>query len=282
MACVSLCLKLTSPLLAQVLSWLTEETLLYHAYIDESGDEGTGPKSSPWLTLGCIIIPESESEETKNYLRKGINRIWASGEPPEHVHFQGIRNHNQRKALLRMAAGLNFTSCMVPLKKGALRPEVLAGMRCPLLYNYAAKHLLERISWFGASRRQQVRITIAARNEDTWKGFKEYLDVLKIKTQEHDIKWEYLETIRSRPASHNLILQATDWVVSGFTLGLNPDQYDNVETVFTEIMWGRFWVRSGKFWTYGIRYLPTNYDRKDQELFRKIGAWLEDPTAIRR
>lgn len=33
-------------------------------------------------------------------------------------------------------------------------------------------------------------------------------------------------------------------------------------------------------WSYGVKVLPSNCDRKKEKLFRKIDTWLEDPTSF--
>ena len=133
---------------------------LLHAYIDESGDEGTGEKSSKWLVLGALIVQENEIPGAKAYLQKGVEGVWKGRKPPTHVHFQKVPTHGQRKALLHMLKGLNFTACTVAAKKRDFSGEILKGLKCPRMYNYLAKHLIERISWFGRDRNESVRLDL--------------------------------------------------------------------------------------------------------------------------
>ena len=254
---------------------------MIHAYIDESGDEGINGSSSPWLVLGCVLLYERDVPGAKEYLTNGVARVWSGRKPPAHVHFQKVQSHSQRKALLHMASGLNFVASTVAVKKEEMPDQVLSRLKSPWLYNYVAKHLLERISWYGADRGQAVHVSFASRSESSWTEFESYIELLKTRP-DHQIKFHYIASIRNTPANQNVLLQAADWMVSGYAAGLNPDSFGNVETCFTEILWGKFWMRYGKLWPYGTKILPAAVQRQNEQLFRKIDAWLEDPTTLIR
>jgi hypothetical protein len=257
-----------------------KERFMLSAFIDESGDEGTSDKSTPWLTLGCLSIGQKEVAGARQYLNEGVAKVWKNQKTPSHVHFTKVTNHAQRKALLNMLCGLNFTACTVALRKSEMDSTTLHGLHCPKMYNYIARHLLERLSWYAADRSGQISITFATRNEDSWKQLKTYLSHLR--TQNTQIKWEHIGSIRNTPCQLDILLQAADWITGAYTAGLNPDGFGEVETLYTEILWGKFWMRKGKLWPYGTKVLPSNYDRTKEKLFRKIDAWLEEPTSIIR
>ena len=252
---------------------------MFHAFVDESGDEGVTQSSSAWLCLGAFIIRETEINPTKQYLANGVKNVWRGSRPPAHVHFQQISSHSKRKALLHMLCGLNFTAVVICSKKSSFREETLRALKCPTLYNYLAKHLLERLSWFAHDYGQKVRVSFASRNQISWTDFETYIELLRDRPDKHQIRFETIDSIGNIPANMNSCVQAADWITSGVACGLNPDEYDNVETAYAEILWGKFWVRKGNLWSYGIKCVP-QFDSKKEKLFRKIGTWLEDPTTI--
>jgi len=84
----------------------------------------------------------------------------------------------------------------------------------------------------------------------------------------------------SIPANVNSLLQAADWITGGVAAGLNPDSYGQVELSYAEILWGKYWLRQGRFWSYGLKIIPTSHDQKQEKLFRRINTWLEDPTTL--
>jgi uncharacterized protein DUF3800 len=229
--------------------------------------------------LGCIIIEEKDAPSAREFLKDGISKVWKGRQPPEHVHFNKVQSHSQRKALLNMLKGLNFTSSIIAIRKDALSSSARDGMKCPRMYNYLAKHILERISWFAADRGDTVHITFASRSESSWEEFEDYIKILR-RQNSHQIKFCHIGAIKNVPAAKERLLQAADWITSGVACGLNCDGFEEVETCYTEILWGKFWIRRSKLWPYGIKVLPHDYERKKEKLFRKIDAWLEDPASI--
>ncbi len=251
---------------------------MYHAFIDESGDEGVSASSSPWLALGGLIVLEKEIQRSKEFLGSGVAGIYAGKKVPAHVHFHKIDSHSRRKALLTMLCGLTFNCIVMTSNKGQFHPDALKGLKCPKLYNYMARYLLERISWYGRDRGQKVNVTFASRSEVSWTCFEEYIE--KLKEQQTQIKFEYIGSITNIPANTNSMVQSADWITSGIACGLNPDPFDDVETRYAEILLGKFWKRGGNLWSYGLKVLPSGCDRKKERLFRKIDTWLEDPTSM--
>jgi uncharacterized protein DUF3800 len=253
---------------------------MLHAFIDESGDEGVSGKSSPWLSLGGLIVLERDVHGSKSYLADGVGRIYTGKKVPAHVHFHKITSHSMRKALLQMLCGLNFNAIVVASRKDAFHPDALRDLKCPKLYNYMARYLLERISWYGRDRNLRVNVTFASRSEVPWDAFAEYVN--KLRDQPTQIAFDYIAGLTNIPANTNSLVQSADWITSGVTCGLNPDECGDVETCYAEILWGKFWMRGKNLWSYGLKILPKTCDRKNERLFRKIDTWLEDPTFIAR
>jgi hypothetical protein len=253
---------------------------LLHAFFDEAGDEGLTGKSTPWLCIGGWVVPEAELDGIKKFLAEGAEKVWRGGnKPPSHIHFQQIASHAQRKALLKMLCGLNFTALSTVAHKQSFRKETLAAFKCPTMFNFVAKHALERVSWLGKSYQRTIAVTFASRAEDSWAQLKKYIEILRGRT-DHQIHFNYIHSITNTPANVNSLVQAADWISSSVANGLNPDKYGNVECGYAEILWGKFWNKNGKFWTYGMKVLPYDFDRKNEELFRKIDTRLDDPTSI--
>jgi hypothetical protein len=253
---------------------------MLHAFIDESGDDGFSAKSSRWLVLGAYIILESEMPSVKLKFLNGIKEIWKT-DPPDHVHFVDCP-HTKRKALLNLVKGINLTCMYVGVRKDALGEEAAKRLACPTLYFYLAKHLVERLSWFARDSGMKVRITFAQRSQVSFTELKSYFYDTLIHSgyPTHSIEFNCIDSMGSIPANVNTLLQAADWITGGFTAGLNPDTYDQVELAYAEILWGKYWMRSGKFWSYGMKYIPTTFDRKQEKLFKRIDTWIEDPTTL--
>jgi len=255
---------------------------MLHAFIDESGDDGMTSKSSSWLLLAGYAIPESEMNAMKCSLAAGVQHIWSGKTVPSHVHFCQA-SHTKRKALLQLVRGAssNLTIFAIAAHKPSLDPEEMSRLRCPSLYNYMAKFLVERLTWYAADCDKKVRMTFATRSQIPFGQLKTYLlCTLRGRSYPvHDIKYERLDSIGNIPANHNWLVQGADWIASGFASGLNQDQHGQVEIGYTEILWGKFWIRKGNLWSYGIKVIP-DFDRNEEKLFRRIGTWMEDPTTL--
>jgi Protein of unknown function (DUF3800) len=251
-----------------------------HAFIDESGDDGFAALSSRWLVLGGYVMQEAEMNPVKGQIASAVKQIWNSS-PPSHVHFVDCI-HSKRKALLNLVQGINLTCSVTAAHKASLSDSEIKHLKCPSLYCYTAKHLVERISWFARDRNEKVRITFAQRSQISISDLKSYFyDVLKNRTYPvHDIAFDHIDSMGGIPANANALLQAADWITSAIGAGLNPDPYGQVELSYAEILWGKFWKRNGKFWSYGMKIIPTTFDIKTSKLLKRMNTWLEDPTTL--
>ncbi len=214
----------------------------------------------------------------KQTIARGISKIWTT--PPSHVHFVTCP-HPKRKALLNLIKGIDLTCMLVAAHKGSLKPDEVTRLKCPSLYCYIAKHVVERLSWFARDRNDLVRITFAERSQIPFSKLKSYFyDVLQNRLYPvHDIKFSHIASMSCIPANLNSLVQAADWITGSVAAGLNPDTYGNVELSYAEVLWGKYWLRNGKFWSYGLKTIP-NIDHGNEKLFRRIDTWLEDPTTL--
>jgi hypothetical protein len=252
-----------------------------HAFVDESGDDGMSQRSTPWLILGALVISESDIVSMKQQLRAGIERIWMKDKAPSEIHFHKT-THPKRKALLHLLRTFDVKVMLVAAHKASLDPSEVSRLKCPALYHYMAKHVVERLTWYARDKSKKIRITFASRPQVSLTEFKDYFfKILKSRSKPvHDIAWEWLESIGVIPASQNILVQAADWLCAGIGAGLNADPHGDVETRYAEILWGTFWVRRGNLWSYGMKVIPTTYDRSQSKMLKQIGTWLEDPTTL--
>ena len=119
------------------------------AYVDESGDEGfifhpDGSGSSRWFVLSAAVIRKTDDlqlvscmKEVRTVLRKP---------PKEPLHFVDLK-HDQRIPSVRRVGELPIRTVKVLVYKPLIRePEKFQNTKY-LLYRYATRLLLERVSW---------------------------------------------------------------------------------------------------------------------------------------
>lgn len=151
----------------------------FNAYIDEAGDEGfkrpteIGPgTSSQWLVLTGVIVPEENDlplSRTVDELRTHL------GKPgPKPLHFRLLRTHERKRAAMALLATKPFVFSVVALWK----PGIFSGylQTPPHLYNYAARFLVERLSWYASERGRKLNLFFENRAATSYADLRRYMD----------------------------------------------------------------------------------------------------------
>ena len=121
----------------------------FKVYVDESGDEGfvfhaDGTGSSRWLVLSAVVVRAKNDlamvklvSDTRNLLGR---------KPNQHLHFSDLK-HEQRVPYVRQIAASSIRTVSVIIHKPGIHdPEKFQSEKF-LLYHYATRFLLERVSW---------------------------------------------------------------------------------------------------------------------------------------
>ena len=125
-------------------------------YIDESGDEGfifnaDGSGSSRWFVLSAVVIRREKDLQMVSCL-KIVREVL--GKPPKTpLHFVDLK-HEQRVPYIRRVGGLPMRTVSVLVCKPLIsEPEKFQNTKY-LLYRYATRLLLERVSWLCRDHRR--------------------------------------------------------------------------------------------------------------------------------
>ena len=121
----------------------------YHAYIDESGDDGFVFKewperaSSEWFVVSACVVRASRHSEASAVLHATIDPFESSHK----IHFAKL-HHEQRVAIIHGLARTPMRTICICFNKRALGTagHTLIGDG-RILYFYATRYLIERISW---------------------------------------------------------------------------------------------------------------------------------------
>lgn len=149
----------------------------FHAYIDESGDEGfkdvTIPtqNSSEWLVLAGVLVPEERNLE----LSRAVDdlRAYLRKPPPKPLHFRDLKPPAKKAGMVRLA-GYPFVFSVVALWKPRITAPFLR--TTPHLYNYACRFLIERLSWFAAARGRQLDLFFENRAGTSYNDLHSYMN----------------------------------------------------------------------------------------------------------
>lgn len=121
----------------------------YRVYIDESGDEGfvfhsDGSGSSRWFVLSAVVV-RKKNDLALVRLLENVRVILRKTHKKE-LHFRDLK-HEQRVPYVKQIATAHVKVISVLIHKPSLRdPEKFQSEKF-LLYRYASRYLLERVSW---------------------------------------------------------------------------------------------------------------------------------------
>ena len=117
-------------------------------YIDESGDEGfvfnaDGSGSSRWFVLSAAVIRKANDLQMVSCLKE--TRCVLGKSPKTPLHFVDLK-HDQRVPYIRRVGELPIRTVSVLIHKPLIvEPEKFQNTKY-LLYRYATRMLLERVS----------------------------------------------------------------------------------------------------------------------------------------
>src|SRR6266496_2764834 len=115
-------------------------------YIDESGDEGFlfGKGSSTWFVLSGVVTQKTTDLNTVKLVDTVRTTLGRKDQEP--LHFRNLK-HEHRLPFLHQIAQADLKTVSVLIHKPSIRNVELFQQKYRL-YFYAARLLLERISWY--------------------------------------------------------------------------------------------------------------------------------------
>ena len=154
-------------------------TRCFNACIDESGDEGLGtPGSSEWLVMaGVLMFQERDVVCTRavDRLRDVLDKP-----PPKPLHWRNLRRQQQKRKATSLLASEPLHCSIVALWKPAIVAEGAPGLhRKGYLYNYAARFLIERLSWFAKNGGRQLNLLFESRATTSYDDLRRYVQAIQ-------------------------------------------------------------------------------------------------------
>nr|VFJ43270.1 MAG: Protein of unknown function (DUF3800) [Candidatus Kentron sp. FM]VFJ43965.1 MAG: Protein of unknown function (DUF3800) [Candidatus Kentron sp. FM]VFK06018.1 MAG: Protein of unknown function (DUF3800) [Candidatus Kentron sp. FM] len=243
-------------------------------YIDESGDEGfvfhkDGSGSSRWFVLSAVVVRHRDDFEMISCLKE-VREVL--GKPPKTpLHFVDLK-HEQRVAYVRRVADRPIRTVNVLIYKPLIRePEKFQSTK-HLLYRYATRLLLERVSWFCRDKRRSgegngfARIIFSNRSNMSYEDIREYLRLLarqsELDSQRARIDFSTINPALIRSVEHSKLagLQAADAVASGIHFAVRLNRYRDTEPAYLRHLEKTLYRHKGRVMGYGLKVWPENYD----------------------
>lgn len=217
----------------------------FHAYIDESGDEGfkfrkssDEEASSDWFVLSAFVTRKTTDIETV----KVVDRVRQEFRlhPRKHIHWKDLK-HPQKVRYAQIIATLQARIITVCVHKPSLlEPETFQDRY--RLYFYAVRYLIERISWLARDRHNSVKwggdgtvqLIFSNRQGMSYNEMRDYLRLLEV--QKHsgkDIRIEFdripIDKMVTRTPGRYMGLQLADAAAGASFNAVERDKFGNTE-----------------------------------------------------
>lgn len=228
---------------------------LYRVYIDESGDRGLSSARSKVFILAAVVAKDSDELR----LRATRDHLCASlGKPTDTVlHWSAnVKGHSARKEVASVLGALPLTLCYAIVDKQSFQGTPTGLADSGRVYNYAARRLLERISWLMRDSGGAAYVTFAHVKNFKYAPFRGYLARLRADTG-CAIHWpSILGTPRIDQPQAKVLLQVADVAAGALAAAVVDDPYGRIEYVYLSLLESRIYRRPpGSILTYGLHVI---------------------------
>lgn len=242
----------------------------FAVYIDESGDEGfvfnaDGAGSSRWFVISAVVIRQVNDLQMVSCL-KGVREVLGK-QPQTPLHFVDLK-HEQRVPYIRRLGLLPIRTVSVLVYKPLISaPETFQNDKY-LLYRYATRLLLERVSWLCRDQRRAeegdgfCEIIFSNRSNMSYGDIRDYLRLLLNQAEDDPQRVQIDRTVidpeRIRSVEHSRLagLQVADAVASGFHFAVKVNRYGETESGYLPHLNRTIYRHKGVAVGYGLKIWP--------------------------
>jgi hypothetical protein len=236
----------------------------FRVYIDESGDEGFcfEKGSSAWFVLSAVVTREDADIATVKLVDDVREKL---GKKPRYtLHFRELQ-HPHRLPYVDAISRARLRAVSVLVHKPTIQEPEKFGSEPHLLYRFATRYLLERVSWLCRDHRKNeddtAKIYFSNRAAMSYDYIRDYLNVLKSNTGMFDVRIDWTAfsdppNITSAAHSSMMGLQIADAVASSLFYACEKTRLGYNEPRYAEMLSPIFYRRSGKLLGYGLKFWP--------------------------
>ena len=243
-------------------------------YIDESGDEGfvfkpDGAGSSRWFVLSAVVIRQTNDLQVVSCIKQV--RELLRKQPKAPLHFVELK-HEQRVPYIRRVGELPIRTVSVLVYKPFIsEPEKFQNTKY-LLYRYATRLLLERVSWLCRDHRREgegngfTDVIFSNRSNMSYEDIKAYLRLLTKQSQDNPQQVQIDPTVispdRISSVDHAKLagLQVVDAVASSLFAALKVNRYGETEPSYLPHLKKSFYRHKGELLGYGLKLWPEDLE----------------------
>lgn len=239
----------------------------FQVYIDESGDDGFsfGAGSSEWFVLSAVITRSAEDPAAVKVVDTVRQRLGRDPEERKPLHFRDLR-HEHRLVLVDEIARKPFRAVNVLVHKPSINePETFRERY--RLYFYAARYLLERVSWYCRDHRRasdpgdgSADLVFSNRGGMSYRELRDYLRLLESQSGLSDVRvdWSAIraDQVQAFTPGKQMGLQVADAVASAFYHAVQASQYGFAEDRYARMLRPVVYQYQGRYLGYGIKLWP--------------------------
>jgi hypothetical protein len=232
------------------------------AYVDESGDEGTGGNGSRWLVFACII-DTSPQADLPTFIDLAAAKIQRNQAVKRLPHFQDLQ-HRDKKGILDLYAQASWDGIVVASDTQQILPGSPLGTP-KRHYDYALRHVLERASQRARQAGEDLTFILEARRNFDVEDFRRYVKHLREKQsgkRNGHMCWEVVaeERILVALPAQEPILCVADAMAHALFKALEPDrEWGDYEMAYAEKVRHHLWRGSGtqpQLLGHGLTFMP--------------------------
>ena len=243
------------------------------AYVDESGDEGfvfnaDGSGSSRWFVLSAAVIRQTDDLQMVSCLKEVRSVLKKESKTP--LHFVDLK-HEQRVPYIRRVGELPIRTVSVLVYKPLIaEPEKFQNTKY-LLYRWATRLLLERVSWLVRDQRRPgegdgfTDVIFSNRSNMSYEDIRDYLRLLLKESEANPSQVQIDKTVidpdRISAVEHSKLagLQVADAVASGFHFALKVNRYGETETGYLPHLKKTIYRHKAEALGYGLKLWPEDF-----------------------
>jgi hypothetical protein len=239
-------------------------TPTFVVYVDESGDEGFsfGRGSSEWFVISAVITRKATDLETV----KLVDRVREQLGKPQKIplHFRDIK-HEQRLPFIGAVGTAQLRTISVLVHKPSLTEREKFRERYRLYY-YAARLLLERVSWYCRDHRVRMdsgdgsaEFVFSNRSGMSYDDLKDYLGRLKADTGlDTRVDWNVvnIDQITAYSPRKRMGLYIADAVASSAYYAVQPSKYGYTEDRYIRMLKPVIYHHRERYLGYGLKFWP--------------------------
>ena len=236
-----------------------------NVYIDESGDLGIN-RGTDWFILTALIVDDQEEPAIRSTIRNIRVKLNLN-----EIHFRKLKHFEQKAYVVKELSAHDFTlinviidTRMLTMTRGTTRHGDSPSL---VTYNFAARLLIERVSWLLRDSGMRGNIILSARGTDRDAGLIDYIKNKLIPYSENQIA-QVFDNVTAKAAASWDLLQMADVCATSMYYLYHINQFDLRIPYFARRLGSHLYRHNNQWRNYGIKYYSTEMDPGD-DYFRE-------------